>query len=212
MPPSEATDALRARIAETATSLFLRYGIRSTTMDTIADALRISKRTIYEHFDDKEALVVACVQRRLDLAREECQSALDRGDNAIEKLLTLLLVSLRQARQANPTFWLDIKGQYPSAWRLVETYRREERRDELVALLKGGIEAGLLRPELDCDIVAAVLRAQIDLLSDPDVFTAERYERSALGRHALLPFIRGLATDEGRTHLQTYADEKTLSL
>ena len=211
MPTSDATN-VRTRIADTARSLFLRYGSRGTTMDTIADELHMSKRTIYEHFDDKEALVVACVQRRLDIARAECQSALDRGEHAIEQLLALLVVSLRHIHQANPTFWLDIKGQYPSAWTLVETYWHEKRRDDVVALLEAGIEAGLLRPEIDCDIVAPLLLAQLDLLSDPDVFAGERYERSTLIRHALLPLIRGLATDQGRAHLQTYADEKTLSL
>ncbi len=37
--------------------LYQRYGIKSVTMDDVATHLNISKKTIYEHFTDKEDLV-----------------------------------------------------------------------------------------------------------------------------------------------------------
>ena len=46
------------RISEEAEKLFMKYGIRSVTMDMIAHELGISKRTIYENFSDKNSLVI----------------------------------------------------------------------------------------------------------------------------------------------------------
>jgi TetR/AcrR family transcriptional repressor of mexJK operon len=46
----------RAAILAAATTLFLRDGYAATTMDDIADAARVSKRTVYNNFADKEAL------------------------------------------------------------------------------------------------------------------------------------------------------------
>jgi TetR/AcrR family transcriptional regulator, mexJK operon transcriptional repressor len=46
----------RAAVLEAATTLFLRNGYRATTMDEIAEAARVSKRTVYNNFTNKEAL------------------------------------------------------------------------------------------------------------------------------------------------------------
>ena len=52
---------IREKIIEEATKQFLIYGIRNVTMDSIAAALGISKRTVYENFKDKNELVYVCL-------------------------------------------------------------------------------------------------------------------------------------------------------
>jgi AcrR family transcriptional regulator len=55
------------RILETADRLFYGQGIRAMGVDTIASEIGISKRTLYNHFPSKDALIVAYLQRRLRL-------------------------------------------------------------------------------------------------------------------------------------------------
>ena len=45
------------KILETAGSLFLKYGVKSISMDDIARELSISKKTIYNFFKDKKEMV-----------------------------------------------------------------------------------------------------------------------------------------------------------
>ena len=45
------------RILDGALKMFTQNGIKSITMDEIAESLSISKRTIYENFKDKNTLV-----------------------------------------------------------------------------------------------------------------------------------------------------------
>ena len=52
---------LKERIIATATEAFTTKGIKSITMDDIAAALGISKRTLYEVFVDKESLLKDCI-------------------------------------------------------------------------------------------------------------------------------------------------------
>jgi AcrR family transcriptional regulator len=56
---------MQERILETADRLFYREGIRAVGVDTIADEIGISKRTLYNHYPSKDALVVAYLSRRL---------------------------------------------------------------------------------------------------------------------------------------------------
>jgi AcrR family transcriptional regulator len=46
----------QAAILAAATTLFLRDGYVATTMDDVAEAAGVSKRTVYNHFADKDAL------------------------------------------------------------------------------------------------------------------------------------------------------------
>ena len=48
---------LRKKILEGTKELFMRYGIRSVSMDDIARHLSVSKKTLYQHFADKDELV-----------------------------------------------------------------------------------------------------------------------------------------------------------
>ena len=52
---------MRNKILETSSDKFIQFGFKSITMDDIATTLTISKKTIYEHFDNKTDLVDACV-------------------------------------------------------------------------------------------------------------------------------------------------------
>lgn len=55
---------MRDRILETADRLFYGEGIRATGVDTIAAEIGISKRTLYNHFPSKDALILAYLTRR----------------------------------------------------------------------------------------------------------------------------------------------------
>jgi AcrR family transcriptional regulator len=59
------TSAMEQRILETADRLFYSQGIRAVGVDTVAAEAGISKRTLYNHFPSKDALIVAYLSRRL---------------------------------------------------------------------------------------------------------------------------------------------------
>ena len=56
--------AMKDRILETADRLFYLQGIRAVGVDTIAAEIGISKRTLYNHFPSKDALISAYLARR----------------------------------------------------------------------------------------------------------------------------------------------------
>jgi AcrR family transcriptional regulator len=63
MPPAEKSD-MKERILQTADKLFYLQGIRAIGVDTIAAEIGISKRTLYNHFPSKDALIAAYLERR----------------------------------------------------------------------------------------------------------------------------------------------------
>src|ERR1700743_2799942 len=59
-----AKPSMKDRILETADRLFYLQGIRAIGVDTIAAEIGISKRTLYNHFPSKDALIAAYLERR----------------------------------------------------------------------------------------------------------------------------------------------------
>ena len=68
---------MKERILETADRLFYLDGIRAVGVDTIAARIGISKRTLYNHFPSKDALITAYLERRFVKARPSDKSPVE---------------------------------------------------------------------------------------------------------------------------------------
>ena len=77
MAPLPAKPAMKDRILETADRLFYLQGIRAVGVDTIAAEIGISKRTLYNHFPSKDALIAAYLARRFVQPRPSDKSPLE---------------------------------------------------------------------------------------------------------------------------------------
>ena len=76
-------EAKRERILEAARNLFLRNGLRGTTMEAIAREARIAKPTLYTHFPDKDAVFLAILEQLLAAKIAAFDAGLD-GDGPVE--------------------------------------------------------------------------------------------------------------------------------
>jgi len=77
---------MQERILETADRLFYGRGIRAVGVDTIADEIGISKRTLYNHYPSKDALIVAYLSRRLVPLEVSAQPPLQQILGAFDRL------------------------------------------------------------------------------------------------------------------------------
>jgi AcrR family transcriptional regulator len=70
--------------------LFTRYGYRKTSMDDIAQAAQVAKRTVYLHFENKAAVFLAILEYLGDQVRQRCTAAEGASGTAVERLTGLL--------------------------------------------------------------------------------------------------------------------------
>ena len=70
--------------------LFTRYGYRKTSMDDIALAAQVAKRTVYLHFENKAAVFLAILEYLGDQVRQRCAAAEGARGTAVERLTGLL--------------------------------------------------------------------------------------------------------------------------
>jgi AcrR family transcriptional regulator len=70
--------------------LFTKYGYRKTSIDDIAAAAQVAKRTVYLHFDNKAAVFLAILEYLGDQMRQRCAAAEAAGGTAVDRLTGLL--------------------------------------------------------------------------------------------------------------------------
>ena len=70
--------------------LFTQYGYRKTSIDDIANAAQVAKRTVYLHFENKAAVFLAILEYLGDQVRQRCAAAESAGGTAVDRLTGLL--------------------------------------------------------------------------------------------------------------------------
>jgi AcrR family transcriptional regulator len=70
--------------------LFTQYGYRKTSVDDIARAAQVAKRTVYLHFENKAAVFLAILEYLADQVRQRCAAAERAGGTAVDRLTGLL--------------------------------------------------------------------------------------------------------------------------
>jgi AcrR family transcriptional regulator len=87
---AEAVSAKRNAIVIAGLQLFTQYGYRKTSIDDIADAAQVAKRTVYLNFENKAAVFLAILEYLADQVRQRCAAAEAADGTAIERLTGLL--------------------------------------------------------------------------------------------------------------------------
>ncbi len=87
MPECLKLDNTRERLIDSALKLFLSEGIYITGVMAIAAMAGVTKMTLYSHFPSKDALIVACLEKRDLRWREEVARTLARQPDPVSGML-----------------------------------------------------------------------------------------------------------------------------
>ena len=80
----------RRDIVEVAKKAFREHGVQGTSMDQLALLAGVSKRTVYNHFDSKEALVTDLLAEMWEWAQQQMHVKFDASKALDTQLLTLV--------------------------------------------------------------------------------------------------------------------------
>lgn len=145
-------DMSNESILNKAAEMFYREGIRKTTMDKLSGELGISKKTLYERFPDKEALLNAMLERRSRQLGHRIQEINDDASlNAIETFYRVGKTVNEAYMNVSEVFMTDIQKYKPQVWEEARAFHRRQTIARLVDNYKQGVKEGLYRPGVDSE-------------------------------------------------------------
>ncbi|TNE53706.1 MAG: TetR/AcrR family transcriptional regulator [Bacteroidetes bacterium] len=195
-------DKKKMLMLEQAGFVFLKYGIKSVTMDDMARELGISKKTLYVHFKDKNDLVSQIIQGKIAQDQMACQSNSSCAENAIDELLHVNRFVSEMMNDIHPSVFYDLKKFHQDAWKLLHDHKWEFVFNTILSNILRGKEEGLYRQEIKEEIIAAAYVASTDLILNGDIFSKSEYKSHEVFEEILHFQLSGMVNEKGLKYLK----------
>lgn len=184
----------------TAFDLYSEHGIKKVSMDDIAHNMGISKRTIYELFEDKETLLTECISMSYNKMRDYILQLESEQMTALEITLLFYEELMQRPRWFNKKFYEDLK-RYPKAFQKTEDEKSRFFK-KCVKLLSRGAKEGVFQPNVNFEIVAMLAKEQAKMIRLPQALS--NHSMTEVFNTILYTFLRGISTEKGIAILDRY--------
>lgn len=195
-------EAKKMEIIKAALGVYMKFGIKSVTMDEMALQLGISKKTLYLHVKDKNELVEECLlfAHRTDV--EGMCVIFDKDLNAIEELLEVGRHLVKTLGAIHPSIFFDLRKYHPSALKIMHKHKDLSLKGTLHSNLEKGIKQGVYRDNLNPDIVSRLHLATMETIMAGEVLPIEKFRIEEVYSEYFRYHIRGMASAKGLEYLK----------
>lgn len=190
------------KILDRCERLFLRYGIKSVTMDDVSRELAISKKTLYQYFENKDALVKKVTEHHFDNENKFVDGVLTQSKTAIDQMFAIAQWMHKLSKDMNVSLVFDLKKYHPDAWQVFIHHRNTTVFNCIKENVERGIREGLYREELNPDFIARMYIARVEMFIDPEVFPPDLYATEKIFPVFLDYHLHALATPKGIKYLE----------
>ena len=196
------------RIQQKAHDLFMQYGLRSVSMDDIAAALGMSKKTIYQFFSDKDELVDVVVDEELKQTQQDCMFCKSKSANAVEELFLTMQQIHDQLQNMNPMVLYDMQKFHPPAYEKFRKHKNEFLFKMIRNNLERGVKEELYRSEINIDVICKFRLEAMMIPFNIAVFPPGKYNLADVTQETMEHFLYGLTTLKGYKLILKYKQQR----
>jgi len=190
-------------ILEASSQLYMKHGIRSVSMDDLARQLGISKKTIYQYYENKDTLVTAVVISHVEKEREEVEKILSSSENAIDQMEQIARMALRTLAEVSSGTMFDLQKYYRKQWLAITDLHKKLIHSVIKQNIDRGISEGIYRPEIDAEIIARLYGEMAFSIVNHDVFSMQNFNMQEVYKQAFHYHINGILSPKGDKIFQT---------
>jgi AcrR family transcriptional regulator len=195
LPDTQKQETLiTSKVFEKARHLFNTVGVRNTTMDDLAKALGISKKTLYKEVENKADLVRFCIQYDLNQDEKTIHEISKNTENAIEELVLIAAHINKELQIYHPSILKDITKLYPECWMLIESHKDTFVQKNISDNIKKGIKQGLYRKDVNVELATII---QLHLCFLPLENVHQHYRPNEIYQEILRYNLYAIATPKG---------------
>ena len=194
---------LLARVLEKSREVFMKFGVKSVTMDDISKELGISKKTLYTVIKDKNELIekisISFSGEIFSTIGELLKKKLD----PISELLEIESVVCNSITSFDPSVLHQFQKYYPAIHKKLHDRQKSAIIDMIKDNMKRGIRDGIYRGDLDVNFMAHLDYSSSFNLINPDFFPSEEFELRKIKHDYLIYHLRGIASYKGLSFIES---------
>ena len=187
--------------------MVLEKGPSHTTMDYVASALGMSKRTLYEIFGSKDEMLRQVLQHQHELSQKRAEKIFSESDNIMESMVRLMDMHLEVLQKISPDFFRDMDERCKHLRPHYDS-RNEAMNRQVSRIIAMGVKQGMFRKNCDFEMNLRLLRVQMESIKrmedyfPPQITMAEAFYTIGQG------FLRSIATQKGIEYLDRLENER----
>lgn len=195
---------MKELILNKATDLFLNFGFKSVTMDQIANEIGISKKTIYNFFENKKHLVNVVTNGMFTSITSGIKQIKKESLDPISELfdIKLFLIKILKGERTTPLY--QLRKFYPETHKEITQKQFDFMTKSAVESLKSGVKLGLFRKDINIDLISRLYFNGMIGIKDQDIFPAEKYEPTFLMLKYIEYHLRAIVTEKGLKKLNSF--------
>ena len=188
---------MRVKIIHQSADLFLSFGFKSVTMDDIASALGMSKKTIYQHFDNKTKLVEATTLYMFEIISHgiDCICSLEK--NPIEEIYDIKRFVMEHLKDEKSSPQYQLQKYYPKIYKSLRAKQFDVMYQCVKSNLDRGIKIGIYRDTINVDFITRIYFSCMLAIKDNDLFSNKTFSMNMLMENYIEYHLRGICTNKG---------------
>jgi TetR/AcrR family transcriptional regulator, cholesterol catabolism regulator len=198
---------LLTKILSSSAELFRLYGFKTITMDDIARRAGISKKTLYQHFSNKNEVVHDSLLWYKAHMTESCQSLLRDSENAVEGMVKALAYLDETYKRINPMAMFELQRFFPETYTRFRELLLEKDAAMIRENIQEGIKDGYYRAAVDADLMARYRLETSLMMFQPSLMVNDRTDLMNLSLEIGEHFMYGIMTQEGVKLYCTYKEK-----
>ena len=187
---------LKNKIIDDSLNLFFTNGVKNVSMDDISRSMGISKKTLYQHFDNKAGLLKSIIEGFIHKQDDEIFGILNEETDVIEKILKIYSKILSHFKLCNPAFVFGLKKYYPDIFGLFLTFKKDQLLTVVTQLIKQGKNEGIFRDDISENLIYEIHVGRIESIINGSLLP-ERHIGDPVFFEVLKTSIRGITTIKG---------------
>ena len=189
---------MKEQILHTAIELFLTRGFKSITMDDIARELGISKKTVYAHYINKEAIVEASTTQVFTIICGGIDLICAREMNPIQELYEIKKFVLEHLKGERSSPMYQLQKYYPKIYQKLREGQYSYMQGCVTDNVQRGIEQGVFIKDINVQFVSRIYFIGVTGIKDESIFPQSQFPANDLYDMYLEYHIRGIVTPKGR--------------
>lgn len=181
--------------------ILLEKGFKATTMDSVAAALGMSKRTLYEIFDSKSTMIKEALSDLQRQNQEYFVRVFEESENVMEALIKVFKHNRDLIDRVNVDFYRDMDRLYKARREDYEK-SREGHHEKMQQLFSEGVKQGMFRPDVDYNVQSRIISLQLEAMKRIEELFPKDMTLQRVFDAIIIGFLRSIASPEGMRVLE----------
>jgi AcrR family transcriptional regulator len=187
----------KENIVKYTSEILFTFGFNTVTMDSIAQGLRMSKKTLYKYFTSKEDLLDAVIEMVTQKLKVRIETVINSELNAIEKLFNVLKIVIETLSRLNPDYLQFMNAKGFRQWEKIENFRKQIVAKNYAKIIEQGKSEGLVEDKPTIILITGTYGI-VKSIVNPEFVLNNNFSFETAAKYAIGMVINACATEKGK--------------